>query len=400
MAASRAPRVLFVDSSVGFGGAIKSLALTLRALPHAGATLVTSQDPPIVRAWFPDLPVRSFRRVFNYRTTERVAAMAGPAPLRWLALKGMAAADLAVARTGARRLAHLIREGGFDLVHLNNGFLPQEALEAAQRAGVPCVVHLRDFQHERRALASPAARAVAKVIAVSDAVAASLVPHGVHGARVTTIHDPVDLALIDAAGARRREIRASAGLGADAIAVGIFGRVVRWKGQVVFARAMVEAMRSDPRLRAVIVGDQSDGSPAYFDEVRACIREAGVADRFVLAGYQRDVEPWYAAMDVVVHASVTPEPFGMVVPEAMAAGRAVVAADAGGPREIVRPGVDGLLVPPRDVHALADAVARLAADPALRASMGAAGRAAAAARFTIEANARRVAAVHAEVLGR
>src|SRR5690606_13944190 len=129
-------------------------------------------------------------------------------------------------------------------------------------------------------------------------------------------------------------------------AVGIFGRVISWKGQRIFAEAAIRAIREEPRIRPVIIGDESDGRREYFEGVRDLICREGLEGRFVLAGYTEEVEAHYAAMDVVVHASTTPEPFGMVVPEAMAARCAVIAADAGGPREVVTPGHDGLLVPP------------------------------------------------------
>jgi len=99
-----------------------------------------------------------------------------------------------------------------------------------------------------------------------------------------------------------------------------------------------------------------------------------------------------------VHASVTPEPFGRVIPEAMAAGRAVIAADAGGPRELIDHGIDGVLTPPGDVDALSRAVLTLASNRTLRDSMAAAGKKKAAARFGAVAQARQVAAVYQEVL--
>jgi glycosyltransferase involved in cell wall biosynthesis len=106
------------------------------------------------------------------------------------------------------------------------------------------------------------------------------------------------------------------------------------------------------------------------------------------------------AMDVVIHASTRPEPFGRVLLEAMAASRPVVAPREGGPLEIVLDGETGLLVPPRDSHAIAAALVSLLHDPARRTAMARAARARAAAVFDIHQHARAVEAVLDDVLAR
>jgi glycosyltransferase involved in cell wall biosynthesis len=395
-ATSQRTRVLYVDGSLGFGGAVKSLSLMLSALPTIEPFVFTSQDREIIRMWFPQLPVSSFRRAINYRNKERLAAASTHGGLRWTVLKGFAVADGLVAIKNSLRLSWFVRQHQIDIVHLNNGFMPTEALLAARLTGTPCVVHLRDFQRERVSASSTSA--VAAVIAVSDAVAQSVRDLKTGSLKVKTIHDPVDIERLENASVARDRIRDQCGISRDEIAVGIFGRVIPWKGQHVFAQAMIAAMHANKLLRAVIVGDEADGHRSYFDGIKRFIREAGVESAFVLAGYRPDVEEYYAAMDIVVHASVTPEPFGMVVPEAMAARRPVIAADAGGPREVVEHGTDGLLFPPGNVEALTRAILTLAADAKLRARMGAAGATKAAARFGIASNASQVAAVYAAIL--
>jgi glycosyltransferase involved in cell wall biosynthesis len=394
------PRVLYVDYTLGFGGAIKSLALVLRELPAVEKFILTSQDAELVGTWLPNLPVSSFRRLINYRTAGLIASRMRPPALRFAAMKMMAAADALETAKNFFKLALLLRRHQINIVHLNNGFLPPEVLTAARLANVPCVVHLRDFQKDSRRLMSAAAREVAWIITVSDAVAASLVDTAVATSSRTTIHDPVDLDEMQSAAYSRNRIRRKCGLTDEDVAVGIFGRVIPWKGQLEFVRAIVLAMSTNSRIRAVIVGDESDGDPDYFRQIRAQIEKSSVPERFILAGYRKNVEEYYAAMDIVVHASITPEPFGMVVPEAMAAGCAVIASDEGGPREVVEDGVDGLLVPARDVNALARAVLSLASDSVLRARMAAAGQQKARARFGIAAAAARIAEIYAIILAR
>jgi glycosyltransferase involved in cell wall biosynthesis len=156
------------------------------------------------------------------------------------------------------------------------------------------------------------------------------------------------------------------------------GRITPWKGQHVFIEAFARAF-ADGDERGLIVGDAlfaDSGGPeaAYAAGLRHQAEHLGVADRLTFTGFVDDVPSLLATVDLVVHASVEPEPFGLVVIEAMAAGRALIASAAGGPLEIVDDGVDGVLVAPGDVAALADAMRALADDPDRRAALGAAAR--------------------------
>jgi glycosyltransferase involved in cell wall biosynthesis len=397
--ADRPLRVLYVDASIGFGGACRSLATTLRAMPSVAPRLVTMQPRGLVRGWFGAVPASRFRRWVNYRNAWRARAAVERRlpPASGVAGKLLAALDLAAAGANALRLAWIARRHRADAIHANNGFVPLEALLAARLTGLPLVVHLRDF-HRPAASRFAGDWSGAHLIAVSRAVAESLAAGPVPQSRISVVHDPVEVERIEAATARRDAVRRELGIAPGQVAVAIFGRVMEWKGQREFVLAAIEAMRSDASIRAVIVGDESDGSREYFDAVRALAGASPFAERFVFAGFRADVEACYAAMDVVVHASITPEPFGMVVPEAMAAGKPVIAADAGGPREVVDDGVDGILVPPGDVPALAEAILRLSRDPGLRERMGAAGSRKARERFRGETAAERVMDVYREVL--
>src|SRR4029077_4090731 len=108
-----------------------------------------------------------------------------------------------------------------------------------------------------------------------------------------------------------------------------------------------------------------------------------LAGHVILTGARRDVPAGLDAMDVVIHASTVPEPFGRVLIEAMALERPVIAPREGGPLVIVADGTTGVLVPPRDAAAIGDALETLLADPARRLAMGRAARARVDAVFDI-----------------
>ena len=155
--------------------------------------------------------------------------------------------------------------------------------------------------------------------------------------------------------------------------VALIGRLAPWKGQDVFLRSVACAF-PDGDVRARIIGAPLFGEEPYAEQLRALARDLGIADRVELRGHRDDIAGELAEVDVVVHCSTLPEPFGMVVVEAMSAGRPVIASAAGGPCEIVEHGVSGLLTAPRDVAALAAALRRLADDPGLRDRLAEGGR--------------------------
>ncbi len=158
--------------------------------------------------------------------------------------------------------------------------------------------------------------------------------------------------------------------------IGITGRLQRWKGMHVFAGALARLRERHPELRGVIVGGTHEWEPDYPEFLRKTIASVGMTDRMILVGRQPHPAEWMQAMDVCVHASER-EPFGLVVVEAMALGKPVVAAIPGGPSEVIIPEVTGLLTPWGDEAALATAIDRYLTEPDFAAACGRAAREAA-----------------------
>jgi glycosyltransferase involved in cell wall biosynthesis len=141
--------------------------------------------------------------------------------------------------------------------------------------------------------------------------------------------------------------------------IGMFGRISRWKGQEVFLKAIAQL----PEVNAVIVGGALFDEEAYERRIRDLTRELGIESRVVFTGHISDVMALMAACNVIAHCSTAPEPFGLVIVQAMLAGVPVIASDAGGAREIVTPGETGQLTPLQDHAALARAIRRYLDDP-------------------------------------
>jgi len=160
--------------------------------------------------------------------------------------------------------------------------------------------------------------------------------------------------------------------------IGVIGRINRWKGQGVLIEA-AEHLLSDARLQPfeiVIAGDAPPGQPQWQCKLFDRVARSPLADRVRLAGFVADIPALLATLDILVVPSTEPEPFGLVALEAMTAGVPVIASRTGGLPEVLGegPAAAGLLVPPGDVKALANALGRLLRDAAQRARFGAAGR--------------------------
>lgn len=363
-AADRPVRVVVVDHTAQPSGAELSLLRFVEHLPGVEPHVILGADGPLVGALRAiGVPVEVLPMDEDARGLSKEDVRAGRVPLA------------SVRSTGAYvgRLARRIRELRPDVVHTNSMKAHVYGGAAARMAGVPVVWHVHDRVADDylpagavrmvRGLARVVPRAV---IANSRATAATL-PAGV---RTVVVHEPLPATGPDP-GTREDD---------GTFRVGIVGRLSPWKGQDLFVRAFARAFPpGTPAVEAAIVGGALFGETDVEAGLRALCSELGVADRVDFRGFREDVAAELGRMDVLVHASVIPEPFGMVVVEGMAAGVPVVAAGAAGPTEVITDHVDGILYPMNDEAALAGALRELHADPGLR------GRLAAAARVRAEA---------------
>ena len=165
------------------------------------------------------------------------------------------------------------------------------------------------------------------------------------------------------------EIRRRFGLDPDRPLVGIVGRLQHWKGMHVYVEAMARVLKEVPDCRGVIVGGKHHLEPDYADWLAERVQALGVSEEVRMVGVQRNVPEWMQAMDVVVHASER-EPFGIVVVEAMALGKPVVATQPGGPEEIITHASDGQLVTWNKADELAEAILKYLRDPEWARSVG------------------------------
>jgi len=193
----------------------------------------------------------------------------------------------------------------------------------------------------------------------------------------TTVLNAVDLAEFCPSGPVC-DLDALAGLPpAEAVLrIGLVATMARWKGHTVLLEALAKISPAAP-IRAYIIGDaiyQSDDSQWRLDDLRALAAELGIADRVGFTGFVARPAEAIRALDIVVHASTAPEPFGLAIAEAMACGKPVIGSGLGGAEEFLRHQVNGLTHKAGDADDLARKIEDLIADPACRARLGAEAR--------------------------
>ncbi len=394
---ARKHRVLYLDTAPTAGGSVISLYELLKKLDRSCyEPVVVVYTPHAYVDRFRDLGVDvvvwnaygagDHRPVWARETTQS-------APVHWLRqtaqgsnlYHGLGLAMLLMRRVWprAKALYHIIRQQGIELLHTNIRVgHDREGIVAARMAGIPCVCHIRDFEQLNwfdRKLAGM----VDAFIYISEAVQRPHLEAGVPQEKSRVVYNAVDISAF-AGTLDVRHVRKGFNLTDDDQAVGILGRLEPWKGHQVFLRAMALVKDAVPSAKGIVIGDPVPYEPDYRDLLLASCAELGLSERVTFRSFRLDVPAVMSALDVLVLASISPEPFGRVLIEAMAAGKPVVATDAGAVPEIIEDGIQGLLVSPGDVQALAEAIIHILTHRDLAVAMGQQGQARVREHFNLQ----------------
>ncbi len=288
---------------------------------------------------------------------------------------------------GSLSLVRLIRRRHVALVHSNTIAVLCGAV-AAWITRRPHVWHIHEIivdpKPARRMMHSLVCHLSDAVITISGAVRGHILRDCPSCAeRFKVIHNGIDVAPLSREPGNAR-IREEFGVPLNAPLVGMAGRVCRWKGQLLFLEAAKLASQAKPGLYFIAVGGVFDDEVVYMERFRNAADRSGLEGRFIVSDFRSDIREIMNSFDIFVLPSTQPEPFGLVVLEAMALAKPVIASAHGGPMETVCHGETGYLIPPNDSRALADSILKLADDPLHAVSMGAAGCQRVSERFRAE----------------
>jgi glycosyltransferase involved in cell wall biosynthesis len=383
-------RIVYLSGSGQLGGAERCLLDVMRSVREAEPSwtlaLVASRDGPLVEA------VRAVGcNAMVVPIPDRLGSLGDstatgqPMHLMGLGVRALVASPSIGGYR--RRMRDVISALRPDVVH-TNGYKMHIMGAWSRPATAALVWHLHDYVSSRPFMG----RATQKLsrhceagIAVSGSVARDAARIWRGRTPVSVVLNGVDLHMFSPTGpeADLDVLGRMSPAPRDIVRVGLVATLGRFKGHDVFLRAIARLPTTIP-LRAYVVSGslyETRGSEFSLGKLRELARDLGVTDRVAFTGFVADPAAAMRALDIVVHATTVPEPFGLVIAEGMACGRAVIASADGGAAELVQPGVDALTHRPGDVAGLAAAIERLATDPALRAQLGARGRLTAQRRF-------------------
>jgi glycosyltransferase involved in cell wall biosynthesis len=292
-----------------------------------------------------------------------------------------------------------------DLIH-TNGFKMHVLGALTKPLGSALVWHIHDYISSRPVMARLMRRLASRTDAViTNSHHVGYDTHAVIGARskIIPILNVVDLHEFTPDGPALNLDRLSGCSTAPAgtVRLGLIATLAWWKGHRLFLEGLAQVDRALP-WRAYYIGGAlyRTQSQASVDELRHLAAKLGIADRVGFTGVISEPAAAMRALDVLVHTSTEPEPFGRVIVEAMACGKPVITTGLGGANEIISLGEFALTIDPQQPEMLASAISKLVSDPALRQQMGSNGLSTANSHFGRERLARELPAVYEEVLSR
>jgi len=277
------------------------------------------------------------------------------------------------------RLAQYVRRHKIDVLHSTDR--PRDALFTtllARLTGCPYLVHLHiNWYPEIGRWTNMALAQSTGILAISQFTRRSLLNGGIPDKKIHTVLNAIDPTYFHPEKVTPGLLRREWGVDKNTLLIGIVARMIVWKGHLELVEALAKVKTAFPNVRLVIVGALTSnaglgGSP-YEETLQRRICELDLKENVIWAGWHDNMPAVMNDLDVLAVPSWE-EPFGLVVTEAMAMERPVVGYCSGGLLEIITNGVEGLLVPPKDTTALADALITLLHNPQLRADIGRRGR--------------------------
>ena len=281
---------------------------------------------------------------------------------------------------------NLIKKNRINLVHTHHNLtLCKPEIIAARLAGVPCVLHQHTYI-KYRCFDLLFKGLVDIFIYISNDIASYFTRQGIPPEKGRLVFNGIDIKQFSGA-VKGGKVRHDFGCAPHELVVGSIGRIGWWKGHEFFIQAMAIVLQANSNVKGLIVGSMTCPTQTnieYQESLHALVKEKGLETKIIFTGHSQNIPEMMAAMDVVIHASSEPEPFGLVVIEGMAAQKPVVATAAGGVLDIIENGISGFLVPRKNPEEMAIAILTILSDTKKAKQVASAARKRVEEMFTVE----------------
>ncbi len=295
--------------------------------------------------------------------------------------------------SSVRAIRRLLIRTPINLIHANTLWDHPYAVASSWRLGIPIICHIRGNWTPDKIKKYWIHRATC-LVTVSRALMAGFPPALIP--RVQLVYDGVDLERF-----RHYEtgqfVRDELGIGKDRLVVGMISRLDPLKGQDTLIRAIAALQKDFPNLTLLLTGEGSVRDRWYCEHLEGLAKELCPPGTVIFTGIRDDIDRIMNAVDVAALPS-RDEGFGLMLVEAMASGKPVVASAVGGIPEVIEDGVTGLLVPPEDSLALAKALKTLLSNQNLRITMGRAGKKRAERLFNLKTQVESIQNIYQELI--
>lgn len=298
------------------------------------------------------------------------------------------------------KLRNIITDIRPDLVHLNNGYAAMHEWMLAgwfhgfkviahdRGTGFPCSLRTRLF-----------VRLLDAIINVSDSFKNNVISQKLKVKLVRRVYNGLDSGMIersvdhDVVNKLKEEFKITV---AQPV-VGITGNIDRWKGQAVVLKAIKKVKQVYPDIKCLIVGKVPRQAEDYKKELDEYVADKCLQGNVIFTGFRKDIPNLLMMLDIMLHASIEPEPFGRVVLEGMAAGKPIIATNSGGTVEQIVNGETGILVPMNDPDEMANAIIYFISNPDAAGAMGKNGKKRLTELFSIKRMVQETEQVYAEI---
>lgn len=369
--------VLLVDQGLSFGGALVVLVSIARNLDPAFRPIVVTAIKEDPEKWIDTDGLLVYSRTPSYTYIDHLKKQNYAKKIPIFALRKLYIywASLIGFFANIRysiQIYKLIKKHRVKVVHINGSIF---VTLAAVLARVRCVWHIHGIPTRPPSLWKRLLLPwIDKYVSISDFVTQAATSRGGYPKeKLVTLHNPVSDPFIKNRQNHKSlsaEIREREGIQKDDFVVAVFGRIIKWKGQLEVVKAWAH-LCDRPDIKLMLVGDASEGFASNYKlQIEDLIKRNGVHDRVIVTGFVREVYDYYKAADLIVHCSIAPEPFGLVVVEAMASGKPVIVSNLGATPELVDDGKSGFIIDPTDNVLMAETIRSLSDDRDLCLTMG------------------------------